>query len=140
MATAYPRYEMRDGETRLGQEYFNPIFKDLDTRLDALEQKKWEIEEAIRQLQEFALDRIDASLVPVLEEAQAALSESQAILTDLQSMIAEADIPALIAAAMAPFVADVNEALEAQNDSFTESINTLQEDLDAVRTLAYAGL
>jgi methyl-accepting chemotaxis protein len=140
MATGYPRYEMRDGKTRLGQEYFNPVFKDLDTRLDTLEKMKWAVDDAIQQLQEFGLDRIDATVAPVLAEAQAMLTESQAILTDLQSMIADADIPALIAAAMAPLVADVNEALEAQNDSFTESINTMQEDLDAVRTLAYAGL
>lgn len=140
MAIEYPRYQMQDGKTRLGQEYFNPVLQSLDSRLDRLEQLRLDWSTAIQEIQEFGLDRIDSSIAPVLDEAQAALAESQAILTDLQSMIAEADIPALIAAAMAPFVADVNEALEAQNDSFTESINTLQADLDAVRTLAYAGL
>lgn len=140
MATEYPRYQMQDGKTRLSQEYFNPIWQALDSRLDTLEKKKWEIEEAIRQLQEFALDRIDASLVPVLDEAQSALSEAQTILADLQAMITEADIPALISAAMAPFISDVEAALAAQSTETTEAINSLQEELAAVRTLAYAGL
>ena len=140
MAIEYPRYQMQDGKTRLGQEYFNPIWQALDSRMDTLEKKKWEIEEAIRQLQEFALDRIDAALVPVLDEAQSALSESQEILADLQALISEADIPALISAAMAPFISDVEAALAAQSTETNAAIDALQTELDAVRTLAYAGL
>lgn len=140
MGTKYPQYQMKDTQTRLSQDYFNPIWKDVDSRLDALEQLRMDWNTAIQEIREFGLERIDATLEPVLDAAQQSLTESQALLTDLQDMIAEADIPAQIATAMGAFIADVNEALETQETTFSTQITALQVQLDEVRTLAYAGL
>lgn len=140
MSYKYPSYQMTDGRTRLSAEYFNPVWKDLDARLDKLEQLKDAQTAAIQALTGFGLERIDATLQPVLTAAEQALSESQALLTDLQGMIAEADIPAQIATAMGAFIADVNEALDSMSSDFTDQLESLQTQLDEVRTLAYAGL
>ncbi|PIQ25431.1 hypothetical protein COW20_15330 [bacterium (Candidatus Blackallbacteria) CG13_big_fil_rev_8_21_14_2_50_49_14] len=105
MATQYPRYQMKDTQTRLGQEYFNPIWLDLDSRLDKLEQLKLDWNTAISEIQQFGLDRIDATVVPVLAAAQVELAAAQAQVIELQQMIAAADIQGQIDAALAEITA-----------------------------------
>lgn len=136
MATKFPLYEMKDGTTRLGAEYFNPILKDLDSRVDAFEQQRNIIDQAIQELQEFGLDRIDATIIPVLEAAQQALTEAQAQVEQLTQMIADADIPALLAAQ----TATVQGLLTAQQTQVDDTLSALQTQLNDTEAIAYAGL
>ncbi len=125
MATQYPKYQMQDGKTRLGQEYFNPILQDLDSRLDKLEKLQVSWLAAIAELQQFGLDRIDGSLGPVLEEAQVQLTEASAMAEELTTMIAEADIPGQI---------------EAGLTDIQDDVESIAEDISVLESLIYASL
>jgi hypothetical protein len=61
----WPR--MRDGITKLGEQYFNPIWDLIDRRLDVLETLKISWEQAVADLTQFGLRRIDESLAPAIE-------------------------------------------------------------------------
>lgn len=101
MATRLPKYVMRDNETKLGQEYFNPIWADIDNRFDKLEKLKIQWESAVAELQEFGLERIDNSLTPLLEASQTVLADLQVQATDLVQTILDNNINPVLADATA---------------------------------------
>lgn len=76
MATRLPNYQMRDGRTRLGQSYFNPIWADLDSRLDTLERIKLDWQSQVAQLRDLGLQRIDDYIRPVVDEVDALLTQA----------------------------------------------------------------
>lgn len=76
MATRLPNYQMRDGRTRLGQSYFNPIWADLDSRLDTLERIKLDWQSQVAQLRDLGLKRIDDYIRPVVDEVDALLTQA----------------------------------------------------------------
>lgn len=76
MATRLPNYQMRDGRTRLGQGYFNPIWADLDSRLDTLERLKLDWQSQVAQLRDLGLKRIDDYIRPVVDEVDALLTQA----------------------------------------------------------------
>lgn len=76
MATRLPNYQMRDGRTRLGQSYFNPIWADLDSRLDTLERIKIDWQSQVAQLRDLGLQRIDEYIRPVVDEVDALLAQA----------------------------------------------------------------
>lgn len=76
MATRLPNYQMRDGRTRLGQSYFNPIWADLDSRLDTLERIKLDWQNQVAQLRDLGLKRIDDYIRPVVDEVDALLTQA----------------------------------------------------------------
>lgn len=61
----WPR--MRDGVTKLGEQYFNPIWDLIDRRLDVLETLKISWEAAVADLTQFGLRRIDETLAPAID-------------------------------------------------------------------------
>lgn len=63
-------YRMKDGTTRLSQEYFNPVLADIDLRLHAQElvEKDWTA--AVDTLNRFGLQRIDNYLAPAIDRVQ----------------------------------------------------------------------
>lgn len=139
MAIKYPIYEMRDGKSPLSHTFFNPIHKDLDTRLDNLERVKISWDEAVRALREFGLERIDNSIIPVLQAAQAALAEAQGMVAELQQQIEDADVQGQLDTALAAQNAEVAAALDAQADAFTTALTALADDVatnDAAQTAA----
>lgn len=76
MATRLPNYQMRDGRTRLGQSYFNPIWADLDNRLDTLERIRLNWQTQVAQLRDLGLQRIDEYIRPVVDEVDALLAQA----------------------------------------------------------------
>lgn len=104
MATRLPNYQMRDGRTRLGQSYFNPIWADLDSRLDALERIRMDWNRQVAQLRDLGLKRIDEYIRPVIEEVNAILEQAH---TDTDGLAA-----ALVDEHITPLVTQVNAILE----------------------------
>ncbi len=59
---------MRDGVTPLSQDYFNPVFGDLDARIADMEARRANLQEVIDELTRFGLQRIDTLLGPSMAE------------------------------------------------------------------------
>ena len=96
MSTRLTQYRMQDGRTPLAQDYFNPIWADLDRRLDTLERLRVEWLTAVSQLEAQGLARIDESLMPLLLQLQtnaaaviAALEGLSEVATAAQGELAE---------------------------------------------------
>lgn len=138
MATRYSSYVMKDGSTRLGQDYFNPIFKDLDTRLDKMENLRISWEAAVQDLNQFGLERINTVLAPVIESTNAALDNAANLVAELEQIIEDADLEGDFAAQTASVItlletqsAEVEAALESQSTEVDGDISALQSTVNS---------
>lgn len=68
MPIRFEAYRMRDGVTPLSQDYFNPVFGDLDARIADMEARRANLQEVIDELTRFGLQRIDTLLGPSMAE------------------------------------------------------------------------
>jgi len=117
MATRLPKYRMKDAVTRLGEGYFNPIWADLDNRLDTLERIKVDWDHQVTLLRDLGLSRIDEHIRPVVDEVNALLQQA----TDDTNGLAQQ----LVNDYLQPVVDSANELLlQVQNDT-----DTLAQDL-----------
>lgn len=64
---------MRDGETPLSQDYFNPIFGDIDARIADLEERRADLQTVVDELTQFGLQRIDTLVGPAMAEVNTML-------------------------------------------------------------------
>lgn len=71
MPSRFDKYRVKDGVTRLGEAYFNPVFQDIDLRIVALEALRLSWEDAVRSVSTFGLARINEVIGPSLSEAVA---------------------------------------------------------------------
>jgi hypothetical protein len=78
MALNFENYRMKDGRTSLSEQYFNPIFRDIDLRLGAMEDVQSQLDQVIAELQQYGLARIDTAIVPILNSINADLIVKQA--------------------------------------------------------------
>lgn len=116
MATRYLSYAMVDGKTRLGGEYFNPVWKDIDTRLDKLENKSISWDTAVSELNAFGLERIDNVLAPLIAATNEILQNADDKVAELETIISEA-----------------TDSIDAQLQEHTEQVDeALQDALDTV--------
>ena len=67
MSSRFEQAYRVDGATKLTATLWNRIFRELDTRLVSIEEKKASFEEAERQLLQIGLDRINEALLPAAE-------------------------------------------------------------------------
>lgn len=132
MATEYQRYQMQDGKTRLGQEYFNPVWQALDARLDRLEQVRLDWESAVADIQQFGLERIDATIAPILAEAQALLVEIQTLYSELMQLVEDIDIQGQIDTSLAAQTAWVEGAIAALEVQTGEAIEEAVSNIEGV--------
>ncbi|PIQ23518.1 hypothetical protein COW36_08960 [bacterium (Candidatus Blackallbacteria) CG17_big_fil_post_rev_8_21_14_2_50_48_46] len=132
MATEYQRYQMQDGKTRLGQEYFNPVWQALDARLDRLEQVRLDWESAVADIQQFGLERIDATIAPILAEAQALLVEIQTLYSELMQLVEDIDIQGQIDTSLAAQTAWVEGAIAALEVQTEEAIEEAVSNIEGV--------
>lgn len=110
MATRLPLYLMRDGQTRLGQGYFNPIWADLDSRLDALERLSVDWNAQVAQLRELGLKRIDDYIRPLTDEVDQLLQQAKDETDGLAATLVDEHL--------LPLVAQANQLLQqAQSDT-----------------------
>jgi hypothetical protein len=118
---------MVDGKTRLGAEYFNLVWKDVDIRLDKLENKSVSWDTAVRELNAFGLERIDNVLAPLIASTNEILQNADDKVAELEVIISEATDS--IDTQLQEHTAQVNNALQES----TEQVNgALQEVLDTV--------
>lgn len=105
MPSRFERYRVKDGVTQLGERFLNPVFQDLDLRLNGLEAQRTSWEEAVSTVFAFGLQRINELIGPSkesLDDAFAATEETRqaalAGLADLQlALLSVPDVPALSA-------------------------------------------
>lgn len=84
MPSRFNQYRMRDGQTRLSEGYFNPIWQDIDLRIAGLEELRPSWLEAVRTVTDYGLLRINEVLTPAYLEIDARIAESAALIADLE--------------------------------------------------------
>ncbi len=87
MARKLIYYRFRDGQTTLDEKELNKRFFDIDARLHALELLSISWQEAVSQVQNEGLKRINELIIPVLEQAQEELSQIQSDWDELKQQI-----------------------------------------------------
>lgn len=73
MPIRFDRYRMRDHVTRLGEVYFNGVFRDIDVRIAGLEELRLSWDEAVRTVVDFGLARIDSVMLAPLQALDASV-------------------------------------------------------------------
>lgn len=73
MPTRFEKYRMRDGVTPLSEDFFNPVFADIDTRIADLEERRADLQGVVDELTQFGLARIDTLVGPAMAEVTAML-------------------------------------------------------------------
>lgn len=134
MATRLERYRMKDGVTPLSEDYFNPVFADLDARLDVLEQRRADFDQAVRDLTAFGLQRIDVLIGPSFDELAARMAGLDVHMAGLEARrVALDDAVAAAKAALTTVATD----LRAEQAVYAANVEAR---LQALSALAYAGL
>lgn len=106
MPNRFEQYRFQDGRTPLSATTFNTIFGDIDLRVANLEQFRTDYDLAVQQAAETGLERINAVLLPMVEQIQADVDRANADLTTLLAQ-ANSDIAALVTQAQADIDAAV---------------------------------
>lgn len=75
MARNLEKYRFRDGQTYLSAKELNDRFFDVDARLHVLETLKVTWEDAVSSLQNLGLERVDAVIMPLLDQATSLIEE-----------------------------------------------------------------
>ncbi len=75
MALLADQHRVIDHRTQLNASFFNPLIQMLDSRIHSLEKVRIDWNEAVSELQTLGLKRINSQLVPVLESAQASVTQ-----------------------------------------------------------------
>lgn len=88
----FSQYQFYDGQTPLSQDTFNPIFQDVDSRLNVLEgfQPTWE--RTISDVVAYGLERVDQGVTPALAAAQAALDDALEALSEASDIVTATDL------------------------------------------------
>jgi len=110
-------YRMINNKTPLSEEYFNPIWKDIDSRLDALENVKISWEEAVKTISNFGIKRIEELLRPSIEFLNEKKADAEQIVSEITTLRQNAD-------AMINETRD--DAIAAVNSAKTTALNEIE--------------
>ena len=113
---------MRDGETPLSQDYFNPIFGDIDARIADLEERRADLQTVVDELTQFGLQRIDTLVGPAMAEVNTMLELLRLRRDQLEAAIGNvADL-----ATRTQMVQDIGDAIRdealARNEAITLAV------------------
>lgn len=136
MPVRFEQYRARDGITPLSERYFNPIFQDIDTRIADLEDKKASYDEAVKTLTDFGLLRINEVLAPSMTALESAIANVEARRLELDAAITQVTqtLGEIVTRAyLDQSLADVNASVDAR-------LAAQSSDLDALKSLVYAGI
>ena len=89
MPARFDAYRMKDGKTPLSERYFNPVFQDLDMRLVELEALRMGWLDAVSQVSNLGIARINEVLGGPMEKVDAAMETVDAAMATLQQALAE---------------------------------------------------
>lgn len=76
-------YRMVDGKTPLSARYFNPVWQDLDLRLDTLEGVRMSWDDAVRRVSDLGLARINEVLGPAIQAVDGSVARAESMLDDI---------------------------------------------------------
>jgi len=97
MPSQFNKYRFRDGITPLSERTFNPIFRDVDNRIAAIEALKISWLDAVSLVTAQGLLRIDAVLQPSVDTVNQAVADAQLILSGLPDVATNAGVDAKLA-------------------------------------------
>jgi len=97
MPSQFDKYRMRDGITPLSERTFNPIFRDVDKRIAAIEALKISWLDAVALVTSQGLLRIDAVLQPSIDTINQAVADTQTILAGMPDIATNASVNAKLA-------------------------------------------
>jgi len=97
MPSQFDKYRFRDGLTPLSERTFNPIFRDVDNRIAAIEALKISWLDAVALVTSQGLKRIDAVLQPSVDAVNQAVADAQTILAGLPDVATNAGVDAKLA-------------------------------------------
>jgi YD repeat-containing protein len=118
MPTRFEKYRMRDGVTPLSQDYFNPIFGDIDARIADLEERRADLQTVVDELTQFGLQRIDTLVGPAMAEVTAMLELLRLRRDQLEAAIGNvADL-----ATRTQMVQDIGDAIRDEAEARNEAI------------------
>lgn len=86
MAVKKEIYRFREGVTPLNETELNNRFFDVDTRVDGIEKKDVAYEEAITELTNTGIERIDEVITPLVDEAQNVVNQANLLVEDLNQL------------------------------------------------------
>jgi len=119
MPKRFEAYRMRDGVTPLSQDYFNPIFGDIDARIAELEERRADLQAVVDELTQFGLQRIDTLVGPAMAEVTAMLELLRERRDQLEAAIGNvADL-----ATRTQMEQTIGDAIEAESQARNEAIN-----------------
>lgn len=78
MPSRFEKYRVKDGLTKLGEAFFNPVFQDIDLRLVGIEALRISWEDAVRSVTEYGLVRVNEVIGPTLIDAAAKAEQIEA--------------------------------------------------------------
>jgi len=147
MALEFTKYKMVNGLTRLGERYFNGVFKRLDFRLHELEQRRKSEDVAVDEITRVGLARIDSIIVPITNDLATVIEEGQNSVNALELSISEVAGGVVSTADFNQLSQDLTALIDtkpsqADLDDLTVLIDAKpsQAQLDDLTALIYAGL
>lgn len=131
MPKRFEKYRMRDGVTRLGQEFFNAVFADLDLRLASLEDLRVSWESVVNTVIDFGLLRINESLTPAFESIDGMVSSGTAKLVEIEAKrLAAVSAIADLSAAIDAYQGAADADIAAWKAATLTALNTWQSGLE----------
>ncbi len=112
MPARFDAYRMTDGKTPLSARYFNPVWQDLDLRLVELEALRVGWLEAVSQVSNLGLARINELVGAPMEKVDAAMATLQQALAELPDVVLAGELQPQIAA-LQQQIAALQQAMEA---------------------------
>ena len=112
MPARFDAYRMTDGKTPLAARYFNPVWQDLDLRLVELEALRVGWLDAVSQVSNLGIARINEVLGGPMEKVDAAMATLQQALAELPDVVLAGELQPQIAA-LQQQIAALQQAMEA---------------------------
>lgn len=152
MPTRFDKYRVKDGLTRLGEGFFNPVFQDIDLRISSLESLRVSWETAVDVVTQFGLLRINEVIGPAAINASAMVEQIEGSRQSALASIAalQVSIDAYEAAAAADIqtwkngvtngITVLNATVATAQSTVASTLTDLQASVDAAEAAALADI
>ena len=125
MPSRFESYRMVDGKTPLAAGYFNPVLQELDLRLVGLEELRVSWLDAVAQVQELGLARINELVGAPMETVNQAITDIEQRLAVLPQMVSQDQVTAQLQAAMAA-EAQARALLQQRLEQLRQTVTEIQ--------------
>lgn len=125
MPSRFESYRMVDGKTPLAAGYFNPVLQELDLRLVGLEELRVSWLDAVAQVQELGLARINELVGAPMETVNQAITDIEQRLAVLPQMVSQDQVTTQLQAAMAA-EAQARTLLQQRLEQLRQTVNEIQ--------------